>query len=192
MASGDASNAGATSPCSEERLAVDHPAIDHEEPEAAGSRLGWDSDVHDHGHEHRDRRVDGRRRNRRAGPEMRQGDRRPRARAEQELHLHSRCGDLAVHELGDGDRSSSGRPRRDGKGKRHSRLPLAARHSLWGAQTRSRLAKRSNLTSGPYMRSVGPRLAIASESSPIDKDRETWRREGCGLAQSGPLKLVSR
>jgi hypothetical protein len=52
-------------------------------------------------------------------------------------------------------------------------------------------AKRSNLTAGPYARSVGPRLAIASESPPIDKDRETWPRKGCGLAQSGPLKLVS-
>jgi hypothetical protein len=50
-----------------------------------------------------------------------------------------------------------------------------------------------------YVARSGPRLAIASESPPdrlgiaaIDKSREPWRREGCGLAQSGPLKLVSR
>jgi len=40
---------------------------------------------------------------------------------------------------------------------------------------------------GPNARSIGPRLAIVSESPPIDKDRETWRREGCGLAQSGTV-----
>jgi hypothetical protein len=43
-------------------------------------------------------------------------------------------------------------------------------------------AKRSNLTSGPYARRSGRRLAIASEPPPIDKDKEPWRRDGCGLS----------
>jgi hypothetical protein len=34
-----------------------------------------------------------------------------------------------------------------------------------------RACKRSNPTSWPYARSLDPRLAIASESPPIDKDR---------------------
>ena len=59
------------------------------------------------------------------------------------------------------------------------------------AQTRWRLQTQQSDVSA--LRALGrPATGIASESPPIDKDRETGRREGCGLAQNGSLTLVAR
>ena len=86
---------------------------DHEEPEVAGSRLGRHGHLPDHGHEHGHGRSDERHRHRRTRAQLREDDRRPRQGREQVVLLHSRQRDLTVHEHGDRDGSSAGRPGRD-------------------------------------------------------------------------------
>jgi hypothetical protein len=65
----------------------------------------------------------------------------------------------------------------EGGDEQRSRVP-SAREAL-GGKLRSQLQIAANPTSGPLQRSLGHRLAIASEPPRIDKERK-WRRATAG------------